>query len=647
MMPSMLLYLGGMLVMFVAQRLFVDHSLQTPLTIVAAVALAASAALGVRALRAAKDDGLRFAHRVTLIFLLVGVASLVMYAATTDSVVRSMTLAEDAEKRWLGVWRSLWPLLWLLGTIPMLVVGYACESSPVMMPRRRVRDLTIHGLVAAIGIALIFPVNYIASQEKERWDLAYFKTPTPGTATVAVAQSLESEVNVRIFMPPSSEVAGELVNYFALLEGPNLTVEVIDQAAEPRLAKALAVRDNGVIAFTVGEVDLDPTPAPPPAEGEEAPPEKPKPITRTHRINPEFDKAKRELKKIDGEVQKILIELGHGERVAYFTTGHGELDWKSKGVLDRQSKGFRDTLKLNGFSVKPLGIRQGLAEAVPDDADLVIIAGAQYPFQPLEVQAVRAYLESGGSLLVALEPVSTRPPQIQALGDPLLDMVEEVMGLKLEPGVLADERNHLPLFNNAQDRLLIATDGFSSHASNRTLASEKAALFTPISGHLTETEQHDSGIAITVRSLATTWADLDGDAEYDAEEGESKTTRNLAAAVTGGVGATGWRAVVTADASMFSDWSLGNEKVPAGTMRGVGYRGNQLFARDVSNWLVGAEALSGTTENEEDVKIEHTKDNQVWWFYLTVLGVPLGVFLLGALRVRLRRVNRASTGGDR
>ena len=68
-------------------------------------------------------------------FLLVGCASLVLYTATTDAVVRTLTLAEEAEERWLGVWRSLWPLVWLLGTLPLIVVDYAIQSSPVVMPR--------------------------------------------------------------------------------------------------------------------------------------------------------------------------------------------------------------------------------------------------------------------------------------------------------------------------------------------------------------------------------------------------------------------------------------------------------------------------------------------------------------------------------
>ena len=65
--------------------------------------------------------------------------------------------------------------------------------------------------------------------------------------------------------------------------------------------------------------------------------------------------------------------------------------------------------------------------------------------------------------------------------------------------------------------------------------------------------------------------------------------------------------------------------------------GNVQFVRDATNWLIGAESLSGTTETEEDVRIEHSKEGQTWWFYSTVLGIPLLVFGLGAARVWMRQ----------
>lgn len=632
---SSIAYLVGMAAIFVGQRLLAGYDgMQWAASLGGLVAVLFAAILRFRGLRGATDEGQRFGHRVALSCLLVGLASLVVYIATTETVVRSLTLDAQAEDRWLGVWQSLWPIVWLLGTVPMLVVDYAITSSPVMMPVRRIRDMAGHGVVAAIGIALVFPVNYIATKKNERWDLAYFKTAQPGTATLAIVSTLEQPVHVRIFMPPSSDVAQELRSYFAQLEGPNVTVELIDQAAEPRLAKALSVRDNGVVTITQGEVDLDDV-APEAEEGkadakaedaEATDTKAPKPITRTLKVATDLEKAKRTLKKLDGEVQTILRELGHGERVAYFTTGHGELGWDggAEAPLDRQLTGLKSRFKQLGFKVKTLGPTNGLTEKVPDDADLVLVLGPLSQFGQGEVDTLRNYVDNGGSLLLALEPVVGREQQVGT--DPMDDLLA-YLGVSLGEGMLASEQAIQPIFNNKRDRFHILTDAFTQHASTPTVASrgEKNILFTPASGHLKEVDETANKVTFTVRTLAVVWADLEPiDAEYAPDAGETKSARNLVAAIEGGTNAAPWRAVVTADASIFADLALGN-------------LGNQRFTDDAVNWLIGAEALSGTTETEEDVKIEHTKEGQTTWFYMTVLGVPLGVLMLGGFRMRLRR----------
>lgn len=627
-----LLYLVSMGVLFVGQRLL-DGSdgPQLAVTVAGAILLAVAAALRVRALRGAKDPGLRLGHRLALVCLLVGVGSLVLCAATTDGVVESLTLGDEAEERWLGVWRSLWPLVWLLGTGPMLAIDWACKSSPVLMPKRRVKELGMHGLVAAMGIGLVFPVNYIASQKKERWDLAYFKTPQPGTATLALVQALETPVDVRIFMPPSSEVAQELRNYFAPLEGPLFSVQVIDEAAEPRLADALGVRGNGHIAFTQGEVVLDP-PTPIEGESEDAPP---KPVTRTIKVNDDFEQAKRALKTIDAEVQKTLLDLGQGERVAYLTTSHGELTTKRlpQPFPMKQALALRSVLKSQGFEVKEFNLSQPLADGVPDDASVVFVLGPLYPFTRPEVEALRSYVQSGGSLFLSLEPKVSRAPMPVAVDDPLEAMAEELLGVRMGEGVLADEVAHARNSGEKADNFLLLTASFTSHGSSLTLAAERQRFAAPFAGWLDLIVDHEAGHTVTVRSNGTAFADIERDAVFSADAGEEKGAKPLVVAVSGSSNGVGWRAIVTSTANMVSDVVLSQEDENAINV----LPGNVQFVRDATNWLIGAESLSGTTETEEDVRIEHSKEGQTWWFYSTVLGIPLLVFGLGAARVWMRQ----------
>lgn len=626
--PGTLIYLGGMLALYVGQRVLDGlDGWQLLVTALGGVALLVAAGLRVLELRAAKDPGLRLGHRIALVAMLVGVASLVLYVGTTERFTQGLHLDDAGEERWLGLMRVLWPIVWLLGTVPLLVVDHGLRSSPVVIPLRRVRETAIHGLVAAMGLCFVFPLNYIATKRNERWDLAYFKTPSPGTATKALVEALEEPVTVRIFMPPSSEVAQELRAYFAQIEGPKLQVEIVDQAANPRLSKALAVRDNGTVAMTQGDITtlMDPeTPEgdAPAIEGEDA---AGKPVTKRLRVDAELDKAKRTLKKLDAEVGKLLIELGQGPRVAYFTTGHGELNWsQDKEMLDASIRALRTRMQELGFTVKQLGLTEGLGEKVPDEASVVLVLGPRKPFFQAEADALSSYVDGGGSLLIAREPA----PNLEGAllpNDPL-DGVMAKLGVAMGEGILASERNVVPLARNRLDAFNLVTNGFTSHPTTRQISdrSEQLALVTPATGFLEEVPDQPNSVTFVVRSLAYSWADVDANTRFDADAGETKEARNIMAAIEGG-GATRFRAVVTADASMFADLGVGLSL------------GNQRLAEDTLNWLIGAEALSGTTENEEDVKIEHTREGQQWWFYLSVLVVPLGVVLLGAARIRLRR----------
>ncbi len=115
-----------------------------------------------------------------------------------------------------------------------------------------------------------------------------------------------------------------------------------------------------------------------------------------------------------------IYQLLHdSDKKIYFTGGHGEFDILSRvsedhleleGEEDRpiflhQKQGMlklKETLELMSFEVDILFLqREGL---VPDDASLVVIPSPMEPFLPMEIEALRNYLDSGGNLLVTLRP---------------------------------------------------------------------------------------------------------------------------------------------------------------------------------------------------------------------------------------------------
>jgi hypothetical protein len=62
---------------------------------------------------------------------------------------------------------------------------------------------------------------------------------------------------------------------------------------------------------------------------------------------------------------------------------------------------------------------------------------------------------------------------------------------------------------------------------------------------------------------------------------------------------------------------------------------------DSIHWLGGDEAIVGDVVSEDDRAIQHTKNEDVVWFTLTLIGAPIIVLTLGLVgTTRRRRVSR-------
>ncbi len=611
---SLIAWLGGMTCLLAGQRLFEGNDgLMGSLTVGGLVLLALSLFLRAQRRSGARDDKAATAHMKAGLLGGLGALSVLLYFLSMEVVPETLGLTEEGIKRWSVCFAALWPIAWLASTVPLVLIDMAIQDSPLAVQPIRIRQALDNGLVGALGIALIFPLNYLAQEHNERWDLAYFKTTEPGTSTLALVANLTEPVHVRVFQPTSSDVTPELMPYFESLATQNelFTVELVDHAAEPLLTKELKVRDNGYIALTTQD------------GSEEA-------VTKTWKVGSDLDTAKRNLKKLDEECQKRLLDLAKGDRIAYFTVGHGELNWKTTSDLpDDKISGLKQALQNLNFKVKELGLAEGLGNAVPDDATVLFVLGPSGDLMEGEVQALKDYIDRGGAMVIAVEPDTTG-----------LDAVLAHLGLKQGEGTLATKVALLRRTGDKTDRLNLVTNRYSSHESTSTLStySRQMPLVLVGTGWLDELSDHRGKVTMTVRSLPDSFADLNGNLELDGDETEE--IRSVAAAASGpaispdavdGEGeALEYRAIVTADAQIFSDLAIATQFDPSFPPP------NAQYVLDGVNWVIGEEELSGTTESEEDIKIEHTQEDQVVWFYSTSAGIPVLLLMLGVIRVRRR-----------
>ena len=189
------------------------------------------------------------------------------------------------------------------------------------------------------------------------------------------------------------------------------------------------------------------------------------------------------------------------------------------------------------------------------------------------------------------------------------------------------------------DRAFVGTNKYSSHESITTLSknAQQATFITPGVGSIAELQEHAGKVTNTIKAMPEWWADTNGNFQFDKDPtpaadgtismvGEKRGGLEIASVASGPADSNKeWRAAVVGDATWMSNAILKNQA-------------NAVYLVSTMGWLTQDPALTGETETEEDIKIQHTKEGEAMWFYGTSTLVPAVVFLFGMLRVRSRKV---------
>ncbi|NUN52181.1 MAG: Gldg family protein, partial [Planctomycetaceae bacterium] len=104
----------------------------------------------------------------------------------------------------------------------------------------------------------------------------------------------------------------------------------------------------------------------------------------------------------EGILTNAVNEVVFVQRRVLFLEGHGERSISARSMPAQSLAVFGDALRADNFSVEPLNLAR--AGEVPKDADLLVIAAPASALPPAEVEAIRSWLQSGGSLLLLLDP---------------------------------------------------------------------------------------------------------------------------------------------------------------------------------------------------------------------------------------------------
>ena len=504
-----------------------------------------------------------------------------------------------------GPWSQLEPY-----STKLAIAGLVCTLLYILSQWREIGQSfsgrqARFGTLAAASILVVFgilvAINYLSTRHNKRWDLTAARQFSLSDQTKKVLQDLKEPVKIRVFARSDEfqRFRDRLDEY--TYQSKQVTAEYIDPEKRPGLAQQLGVTALNTVVFEY--------------KG------------RNEKVSSEAEQ----------ELTNGLIKVIQGRQPKlYFTQGHGE---KDTVTADRGGYSAINTGLTSGNFVveKTILAQQG---KVPDDADVVIVAGPKTDFLAPEIDALKAYLAKGGKLLVMLDPVlKADQPQPAAL-----------QGLLKEWGIDAD--NDIVLDVSGMGRLLGTDESVPVAASYPPHPiTENFQLMTayPLARSMTPVEGGVNGHTAQrlIETSRNSWGEMNlksltGGQPAKMDDDDKKGPVALGAAVSAPAASAPpppppadgkpadapkpaeTRLVAIGDSDFASNGALG-------------VSGNRDLFLNAVNWLAQQENLIAIRPRDpEDRRITLTADQERLIFFLTVLIVP-GLVLLAGVQTWWRR----------
>ncbi len=329
--------------------------------------------------------------------------------------------------------------------------------------RHKAFRYTVSGVVAVVLlIALTVMVNWLSSRRWVRKDLTATQIYTLSEKTENILADLDEEIRVVVFMTPATSMYDQV---HELLEryktaSEKVSVEFIDPDKEPLKTTQLAEQFGVQVADTVVFIYGDRT----------------KYVTSDQMAEMDYSGMQYgqgpTMQAFKGEEQftsAILSLVAPDVPKVYFVTGHGEASMAAStgGAGDRSLSLLADALKRENMATEDVSLLSG---EVPADADVIALIGPTRAYTEAEIEALNGYLDDGGRLVVALDPLieptgSMRPTRLEAL------LAER--GVLVHDDLVVDPSRRLPFY----DLSAVYLEDFPSHPITQGLEG-LAVLFT-------------------------------------------------------------------------------------------------------------------------------------------------------------------------
>jgi ABC-type uncharacterized transport system involved in gliding motility auxiliary subunit len=308
-------------------------------------------------------------------------------------------------------------LLWVWGNLGvgvLLLISSAALSVDSLRERmasgeaRRAGKYGSSAMASTLlGIAILGMLGFVAERNPKRFDWTEQHIHTLSDQTQKVLAGLDQDVDVLVLVSKLDEQPiRELLDRYTYAS-PHFKVDYADPNERPGLLQQYGItpdqleEGHGLIRMAIGGNSLEITEVSEPA------------------------------------VTNAMVKLTRtGEKVVYFIEGHSERAVDGEGGKARSGYGLAaDALRNENYRVEKLLL--AAEPDVPDDADVVVLAGPRRGLLDVEYQALERYMARGGSVLALVDP---------RVRGALIDRIAE-WGVKLDDDVVIDRT--LALFGRA------------------------------------------------------------------------------------------------------------------------------------------------------------------------------------------------------
>lgn len=447
----------------------------------------------------------------------------------------------------------------------------------------RLQMLAQNWLFVLIFLILIVMFGYLASQYRYAKDITQANRNILTQGSVNVLKQMQGRINITVYATSDDANNGDnfrkgVTDFVARYqrEKKDIFLTFINPSEEPKLAQEANIKEDGEIVVEFNK--------------------------RTEHISPPV---------AEQEMTNLLVRLSRtNNQPIMFLDGHGERHLQ--GIKNHDLGEFGKQLESKGFKFANPDLT--IAQAVPSNGAMLVIASPQVDVSAVEATKIKEYIEAGGNVLWLLDDDNVHG----------LKEVADYLGLSISPGMVVDKTAEQ---YNADPKVAFASF-YGDHPITRNF--QLRTLF-PQAHEIDAKASDDLGwkVGRLVEVAPNGWLEADkipADAKnlkvsFDQAKDKAGPI-NIGVALERVYGKKGQRVVVMGNANFLSNTFITNG-------------GNLDFGLNIVNWLAGDDKLITIQPMPlKDINVTIPADDQgrlVAWlvFHGFQYIIPLGFFIAG------------------